>query len=152
DPARQKFKRHNRVDRSLPDHCLRTILGHGPLVVDDVVQVRLELLAGLVGTTDPCPGAGLAHHLVAEGSRVREPRGDHIPARDLDATYAYLLRAVEAYLVQGRQHLDEIRPQAVLERHPIRLHPTWDQQNLLVLDVDALDRSDALWELEDLRL
>jgi hypothetical protein len=97
--------------------------------------------------------AGLAVHPVAERGRVRQAGGDDVawghlrPARD-----GHLVRAVEAELVQRFQGLDEVVTEPVLERDPPGVHPARDQQNLLVLDVDALDRADALGEVEDLGL
>jgi hypothetical protein len=42
--------------------------------------------------------------------------------------------------------------QAVLERHPVGVDPPRHEEHLLVLDVHALDRADAVGEVEDLRL
>ena len=54
--------------------------------------------------------------------------------------------------MQRAQHVDELVAEAVLERDPLAVDPARDQHDLLVLDVDALDRPDALGELEHLRL
>jgi hypothetical protein len=54
--------------------------------------------------------------------------------------------------VQDAQDLDELAAQAVLEGHALGVDPARDERDLLVLDVDALDRADALGEVEDLRL
>ena len=43
-------------------------------------------------------------------------------------------------------------PEAVLERHTLAVDPARHEQDLLVLDVDALDRADALGEVEHLGL
>ena len=50
------------------------------------------------------------------------------------------------------QHLDELVAQAVLEGDPLGVDPARHQQHLFVLDVHALDRPDALGEVEHLRL
>src|SRR5262249_60990032 len=54
--------------------------------------------------------------------------------------------------VQCLQHVDELVTEPVLERHPAAVDPARDEEDLLVLDVDALDRPDSLGEVEDLRL
>jgi hypothetical protein len=54
--------------------------------------------------------------------------------------------------VQRAQHLDELRAEPVLEGDPARLDPPRNQQHLLVLHVDALDRSDTGGECDDLGL
>jgi hypothetical protein len=54
--------------------------------------------------------------------------------------------------VQGLEHVDELVAQTVLEGDPARVDPTRHEEHLLVLDVDALDRSDAAGEVEDLGL
>ena len=50
------------------------------------------------------------------------------------------------------QHVDELLPEPVLERHALAVDPPRDQQHLLVLDVHALDRADAFREVEHLGL
>ena len=50
------------------------------------------------------------------------------------------------------EHLDELLAEAVLERHALAGDLAWDQHDLLVLDVDAFDRADALGEHEHLGL
>jgi hypothetical protein len=54
--------------------------------------------------------------------------------------------------VQRLQHLDELVAEAVLERHAPAVDVARDEQHLLVLDVDALDRPDPLGEVEHLGL
>ena len=54
--------------------------------------------------------------------------------------------------MQRPQHVDELLAEPVLEVDPAALDPARDQQHLLVLDVDALDRPDPLREVEDLGL
>ena len=54
--------------------------------------------------------------------------------------------------MQHLEHLDELVAEAVLERDPVAVDPAGDEQHLLVLDVDALDRADALGEHEGLGL
>ena len=54
--------------------------------------------------------------------------------------------------MQRLQHVDELLAEPVLEVDPPAVDPARDQQHLLVLDVHALDRADALREVEDLRL
>jgi hypothetical protein len=54
--------------------------------------------------------------------------------------------------VQRLEDVDELLAQAVLERRAPAVQPPRHQQHLFVLDVDALDRTDALREVEDLRL
>ena len=54
--------------------------------------------------------------------------------------------------MQRLEHVDELVAEAVLERDPPGVDPARDQQHLLVLDVDALDRPDPLREVEHLRL
>ena len=68
------------------------------------------------------------------------------------AAHADRLGRVEAEFVQRREHVDELLAEAVLEGHPLAVDPARDQHDLLVLDVDAFDRADALGELEDLGL
>ena len=98
------------------------------------------------------PGAGLAVHAVAQAGRVRQARGDDVARRDLDAADRHLLGAVQPELVQDLEHVDELVAQAVLERHALGVHPARHEEHLLVLDVHALDRPDALGEHEGLRL
>ncbi len=50
------------------------------------------------------------------------------------------------------EDVDELVAEAVLEGRPLAVDPARHQEHLLVLDVDALDRPDALGEVEDLRL
>ena len=52
--------------------------------------------------------------------------------------------------MQGLEHLDELIAQAILERHALAVDPARHEQDFLVLDVDALDRPDAVGEFEDL--
>ena len=47
---------------------------------------------------------------------------------------------------------DHLLAQAVLEGHPVGVDPARHEEHLLVLDVHALDRADALGEVEDLGL
>jgi hypothetical protein len=54
--------------------------------------------------------------------------------------------------VQRAEHLDELVPEPVLERHPPAVDPARHEEHLLVLDVDALDRPDPLREVERLGL
>ena len=54
--------------------------------------------------------------------------------------------------MQRLQHPDELLAQAVLERDPLGVDPARDEEDLLVLDVDALDGADAGREVEDLEL
>ena len=54
--------------------------------------------------------------------------------------------------MQRAQHVDELVAEAVLERHPADVDPARHQHDLLVLDVDAAERADALGEREHLRL
>ena len=61
-------------------------------------------------------------------------------------------RRVEPEQVQHPQHVDELLAEAVLERHPLRVDPARHEEHLFVLDVHALDRADALGELEHLGL
>ena len=84
--------------------------------------------------------------------RIGQAGGDDVPRRDLHPADPDLLGPVEAELVQRLQDLDELVAEAVLEGHPPGLHPARDEEDLLVLDVHALDRADALGEVEDLRL
>ena len=65
------------------------------------------------------------------------------------------LDSTEKVRVKGVQHLedvDELVAEAVLERRPLAVDPARHEEHLLVLHVDALDRADALGEVEDLRL
>ena len=50
------------------------------------------------------------------------------------------------------QDLDELVAEPVLEGDALGFDPARDEQDLLVLDVDALDGPDALGEVEDLGL
>ena len=54
--------------------------------------------------------------------------------------------------MQRREDVDELLAEAVLEGHALAVHPARDQHDLLVLDVHALDRADALGEVEHLGL
>ena len=104
------------------------------------------------GARHPGARAGAPAHPLAERRRVGQRGRDHVARGDLHAAHRHRLGRVEAELVQRAQHADELLPQPVLERHPLALHPAGDQHDLLVLDVHALDRADALRELEHLRL
>ena len=86
--------------------------------------------------------------VAGSGSTAR----DDVARRHLCATHGDGLGRVEAELVQRLQHLDELAAEAVLERDALALHPARDQHDLLVLHVDAFDRTDALRELEHLGL
>ena len=50
------------------------------------------------------------------------------------------------------QDVDELVSEPVLERDAVAVDHARDEQHLLVLDVDALDRADPLGEVEDLGL
>ena len=78
--------------------------------------------------------------------------GDDVPRRDLDVPDTHLLGRVEPELVQRLEDADELVAEAVLERDALAVDPTRDEQHLLVLDVDALDRPDPFGEVEGLRL
>ena len=54
--------------------------------------------------------------------------------------------------MQRPQHVDELLAEAVLERDAIAVDPARHQHDLFVLDVDALERADALGEVEHLGL
>src|SRR5471030_1007405 len=54
--------------------------------------------------------------------------------------------------MQRPEHPDEVTAEAVLEGHAPGVDPARHEQDILVLDVDALDLADALREVEDLRL
>ena len=54
--------------------------------------------------------------------------------------------------MQRLQHLDELVAEPVLERDAPAVDPARDEHDLLVLDVHALDRADALGEVEHLGL
>ena len=99
------------------------------------------------------PAQVLPAHLVAEGCRVGQ-RAAATTSRgtDLDAADADLVGLVETELVQHPEDLDELVAEAVLERRALAVDPARHQEHLLVLDVDALDRADALGEVEDLGL
>src|SRR5262249_61836094 len=98
-----------------------------------MMKVNLAWCAVGTRTGDPGTRTGETGHLVAERSRVRQAGRDHVPGRHARAADADRVRAVEAELVQGLQHSDELRAEAVLERHPLRLHPARAQQHLSVL-------------------
>ena len=151
-PRGQQLQRHDRVDRRLPDHRLRAVLGHRPVVVDHVVQVDRARRAVLAAARDPGAGAGLAVHPVAQAGRVREAGGHDVARRDRHALDRHRLGAVEAERVQHLEDVDELVAQAVLEGDPLGLDPARDQEHLLVLHVHALDRADPLRELERLGL
>src|SRR6266705_2165647 len=59
-----------RLSNAVSVHCLGAVLGHGPGVVHDVMQVDLARPAVLAGPGDPGARAGQAAHLVAERGRV----------------------------------------------------------------------------------
>ncbi len=148
----EQLEGDHRVERRLPDDRLRAVLAHRPLVVDHVVQVGLPRPPVDARARDEGPGARLAGHPLAERRRVRERRRDDVARGDLHALHADRLLAVEAELVERLQHLDELVAEAVLERHAAAVDPPRDEQHLLVLDVDALDRADPLGEVEHLGL
>ena len=54
--------------------------------------------------------------------------------------------------MQRLEDVDELLPEPVLERHAVALDPARDEDDLLVLDVDALERADPLGEVEHLGL
>ena len=79
--------------------------------------------------------------------------GRHDVARgDLHPSDPDLVLVVEAEHLDRLEHPDEILAQPVLERDAPALHPAWDEQDLLVLDVDALLWPDPLREIEHLGL
>ena len=123
------------------------------IVVDDVVQVDLPRLAVLARPGDPRAGAGLAAHPVAErrpgSGRRRPPRPAATPRPRRPGALSVRSRPS---LWSDLEHVDELVAEAVLEGHPLRLDPARDEEDLLVLDVDALDRPDPLREVEDLGL
>src|SRR5690606_4532369 len=104
------------------------------------------------GASNPGAGAGLASHPVPERGRVRQAGRDNIARGHAYVADPDRLGAVKAELVQRLQDADELLAEPVLERHPPRRHPSRDQQHLLVLHIDTLDRPDSFWELKDLRL
>jgi len=57
---------------------------------------------------------------------------------------------VQPELVQRLQDVDELVAEPVLERHTPAVDPPRDQQDLVMLDVDAIDRTDPLREDERL--
>ena len=91
-------------------------------------------------------------HAVAERRRVGQRRRDHVARCDLDAAYGDRLLRVEPELVQRLQHVDELLAEPVLEGDALAVDPARHEHDLLVLDVDALDRADSLREVEHLRL
>src|SRR4029453_8633894 len=150
--AREELERGDGVDRGLPDDRLRAVLAHRRLVVGDVVEVGPARPAVAAEAGDEGPGARLAAHALAESGRIRERSRDDVARSDLDTLDRDLLLRVEAELVQGLEHLDELAAEPVLERDALALDPARHEEHLLVLDVHAFDRPDALWEVEDLRL
>ena len=105
----------------------------------------------------PVPGherarAGAAGHAVAERGGIGQRGRDDVARRDLDALHAQRLRRVEPEQGERPEHADELLAEAVLERHALAVDPARHQHDLLVLDVDALDRADAGRELEQLGL
>src|SRR5215813_4866782 len=152
DAGIDQLKGDDRVDRRLPYDRLRSILGHRPCVVDDVVQVDLARSAVLAGPSHPGARAGQPGHLGAQFSWVGQTGSDYIARCDLRAADTHWRRRVEPELVQRLQHVDELLAEAVLECHPPGADPTGDQKDFLVLDVDALHRPDSDGEIEDFRL
>ncbi len=91
-------------------------------------------------------------HEVADIGGVGQACGDDVPRRDLDSADGDLGRRIEPQQVNRLQHCDELVTEAVLERHPVGVDPARHEDDLLVLDVHALDRADAGRELEHLGL
>ena len=87
-----------------------------------------------------------------ELGRVGQARPHHVARRHLDLAHFHRGGGVEAKFVQRLQHPDEFLAQAVLEGDTIGVDPPRDENDLLVLDVDALNSTDVRRELEDLEL
>ena len=92
-----------------------------------------------------------AAELVAEADRVGRDRGENVARSDFDALHVHPIGAVHAERVDRLELVDELGTKRVLERDLAGLDPARNEQDLLVLDVDALDGADALGERELLR-
>ena len=92
-------------------------------------------------------------HPVAERGRDRAAQAATTSRGDTSTppTRTFSVRSRPS-LCERLEHVDELVAEAVLEGHPPGLDPARDEQDLLVLDVDALDRPDALGEVERLGL
>ena len=106
----------------------------------------------VLGARDEQPGAGLAGHPRADRRRVGQHGRDDVARADLHALDVDRVGRVEAELVEHLEHGDHLLAQAVLEGHAPGIDPSRHEQDLLVLDVDALHRPDPLGEVEDLRI
>src|SRR3712207_7119689 len=73
--SRQQLQGHDRVDGRLPDHRLGAVLGHGPGVVDDVVQVHLpgSPVRSEEHTSELQSRQYLVCRLLLEKKKTREP-------------------------------------------------------------------------------
>jgi hypothetical protein len=117
-----------------------------------VIEVDRARTAIAACARHPRAGARLAAHAVAEACRIRQAGGDDVPRGDLNSAHADLVDAIETELVERLQDADEFVAQTVLEGDPPGLDPARDEQHLFVLDVHALDGSDALRKIERLGL
>jgi hypothetical protein len=128
----------------LPDDGLVAELGHRPLVVDDLIDVRAARIA-----IDPDTG----HQSAAQvrpvirwpNSAGFEHRGHEVAWRNVGADRDRLGR-VEPQPVQRRQHVEELIAEAVFERDSVDVEPR-HQQHFFVLDVDAFQLPDPLGKM-----
>src|SRR5205823_4986820 len=134
----------------LPHDGLRPIAAPGLLVVHHVVQVDLPSVPVGALPSDAGPGARLARHLRTETGGVWQAGGNDVARTDGRPPYVDRIRRVEPELVQRLQDVDEFVAEPVLERHTAAVDPPRDQQDLLMLDVDAIERTDPLGERERL--
>jgi len=90
--------------------------------------------------------------VVTQGRRVGHQRRDHVTWSDLDVAHPDGVVPVETDGMERPEHVDELVPERVLERHPSGIDPARQEGHLLVLHVDAFHRSDAFREHEALGL
>ena len=77
--------------------------------------------------------------------------GQDVARRNLGALHGDAIGPIHAERVDRLELVDEVGAERVLEGGASRLDPARHEQHLLVLDVDAFDRTDAIRERERLR-
>ena len=102
------------VKRGLRDDDLGAVLLDALLVVGDLVQVHLALLAVLLAAHVGA-GRGLADVLLADLVRVRRGGGDDVARRDHDVADLDLLGLVDVDRAEDVHGLHELVAEGVLE-------------------------------------
>src|ERR1019366_9112224 len=130
DLGLDQLERGQRVDRRLPHHRLRPVLGHRGGVVHHVIEIHLTRLAVLPGAAHQRAGAGQAGHAIPQAGGIGQARGHNVARRD--PAFADLHRGgrVQSELVQRLEDADELVAQPVLEGDPPAIDPARHQEHL----------------------